>query len=69
MKKKKYITPNVEIISTEMQQNLLAGSGIKSSMDSDESEWEVVDNSDPSLSGRSATGLSKSYNSDWETEW
>ncbi|GAB6949106.1 hypothetical protein JCM15640A_06910 [Hoylesella timonensis 4401737 = DSM 22865 = JCM 15640] len=68
MKKKKYITPNVEIISTEMQQNLLAGSGIKSSMDSDESEWEVVDNSDPSLSGRSATGLSKSYNSDWETE-
>lgn len=68
MKKKKYITPNVEIVSTEMQQNLLAGSGIKSSMDSDESEWEVVDNSDPSLSGRSATGLSKSYNSDWETE-
>ena len=69
MKKKKYITPNVEIVPTEMQQNLLAGSGIKSSMDSDESEWEVVDNSDPSLSGRSATGLSKSYNSDWETEW
>ncbi|WP_276910745.1 hypothetical protein [Hallella colorans] len=68
MKKKKYITPNVEIVPTEMQQNLLAGSGIKSSMDSDESEWEVVDNSDPSLSGRSATGLSKSYNSDWETE-
>ncbi|WP_279055894.1 hypothetical protein [Hoylesella timonensis] len=67
MKKKKYITPNVEIISTEMQQNLLAGS-VDSSMDSDESEWEVVDNSDPSLSGRSATGLSKSYNSDWETE-
>lgn len=68
MKKKKYITPNVEIVPTEMQQNLLAGSGIKSSMDSDESGWEVVDNSDPSLSGRSATGLSKSYNSDWETE-
>ncbi len=68
MKKKKYITPNVEIISTEMQQNLLAGS-VDSSMDSDESEWEVVDNSDPSLSGRSATGLSKSYNSDLETGW
>ncbi|MES4921956.1 hypothetical protein ABVC70_08505 [Hoylesella timonensis] len=68
MKKKKYITPNVEIISTEMQQNLLAGS-VDSSMDSDESEWEVVDNSDPSLSGRSATGLSKSYNSDFETGW
>ena len=33
MKKKKYITPNVEIISTEMQQNLLAGSGVKSSME------------------------------------
>lgn len=69
MKQKKYITPNVEIVSTEMQQNLLAGSGIKSSMDSDESDWEVVDNSDPSLSGRSATGLSKSFNSDWETGW
>ncbi len=27
MKKKKYITPNVEIVSTEMQQSLLAGSG------------------------------------------
>lgn len=69
MKKKKYITPNVEIISTEMQQNLLAGSGVKSSMDSDNSDWEVVDNSDPSLSGRSATGLSKSFNSDFETGW
>ena len=68
MKQKKYITPNGEIISTEMQQNLLAGS-VDSSMDSDESEWEVVDNSDPSLSGRSATGLSKSYNSDFETGW
>lgn len=69
MKKKKYITPNVEIISTEMQQNLLAGSGVKSSMDSVDSDWEVVDNSDPSLSGRSATGASKSYNSDFETGW
>ena len=69
MKKKKYFTPNVEIISTEMQQNLLAGSGIRSSMDSDDSDWEVVDNDDPSVSGRSATGLSKSFNSDWETEW
>lgn len=69
MKKKKYITPNVEIISTEMQQNLLAGSGIKSSMDSVDSDWEVVDNSDPSVSGRNATGLSKSFNSDWETGW
>lgn len=69
MKQKKYITPNVEIVSTEMQQSLLAGSGVNSSMDSDESEWEVVDNNDPSVSGRSATGLSKSYNSDWETEW
>lgn len=69
MKQKKYITPNVEIVSTEMQQSLLAGSNINSSMDSDESEWEVVDNSDPSLSGRSATGFSKSFNSDWETGW
>lgn len=69
MKKKKYFTPNVEIVSTEMQQNLLAGSGIKSSMDSDESEWEVVDNSDPSVSGRNATSSSKSFNSDWEIEW
>lgn len=69
MKKKKYIAPNVEIISTEMQQNLLAGSGIRGSVDSDESDWEVVDNSDPSVSGRSATGLSKSFNSDRETGW
>lgn len=69
MKKKKYFTPNVEIISTEMQQNLLAGSKIDSSMDSDDSDWEVVDDSDTSGSGRNATGLSKSFNSDWETEW
>lgn len=36
MKKKKYITPNVEIVPTEIQQSLLAGSKVKSSMDSDE---------------------------------
>lgn len=41
MKKKKYITPNVEIVPTEMQQSLLAGSKVKSSMDSDESDWET----------------------------
>ena len=67
MKKKKYFTPNVEIVSTEMQQNLLAGSGIKSSMDSDESDWEVLDDSGTSGPGRNATGSSKSFNSDWET--
>lgn len=38
MKKKKYITPNVEIVRTEMQQSLLTESKIKSSMDSDESD-------------------------------
>ena len=32
MKQKKYITPNVEIVSTEMQQSLLAGSKVESSM-------------------------------------
>ena len=69
MKKKKYITPNAEIISTEMQQNLLAGSGIKSSMDGDDSDWEVVDDSETSSSARNATGSSKSFNSDWEIEW
>lgn len=69
MKKKKYFTPNVEIVSTEMQQNLLAGSGIKSSMDGDDSDWEVVDDSETSSSARNATGLSKSFNSDWETGW
>lgn len=69
MKKKKYITPNVEIVPTEMQQSLLAGSKVKSSMGSDESDWETVDNSDTSGPGRSATGLSKSFNSDWETGW
>lgn len=70
MKKKKYITPNVEIVSTEMQQSLLAGSGkIDSSMDSDDSDWEVVDDSETSSSARNSTGLSKSFNSDWEIEW
>lgn len=69
MKQKKYITPNVEIVSTEMQQSLLAGSKIDSSMDSDDSDWEVVDDSGTSGSGRNATGLSKSFNSDWETGW
>ena len=69
MKKKKYFTPNVEIVSTEMQQNLLAGSGVKSSMDSDDSDWEVVDNSGTSSSARNVTSSSKSFNSDWETGW
>ena len=69
MKKKKYITPNVEIVHTEIQQNLLAGSGIDGSMDSDESGWEEVDNNDPSVSGRSATGSSRAFYSDRETKW
>lgn len=69
MKQKKYITPNVEIVSTEMQQSLLAGSKINSSMDSDDSDWEVVDDSGTLGLGRNATGLSKSFNSDWETGW
>ena len=69
MKQKKYITPKVEIVSTEMQQSLLAGSKINSSMDSDDSDWEVVDDSGTSGSGRNETGLSKSFNSDWETGW
>lgn len=38
MKKKKYITPNVEIVRTEMQQSLLTESKINSSMGSDESD-------------------------------
>lgn len=67
MKQKKYITPNVEIVSTEMQQSLLAGSGVNSSMDSDDSDWEVVDDNGTLGSGRNATGSSKSFNSDWET--
>lgn len=69
MKQKKYITPNVEIVSTEMQQSLLAGSNINSSMDSDDSDWEVVDDSGPLGLGRNETGSSKSFNSDWETGW
>lgn len=69
MKQKKYIIPNVEIVSTEIQQSLLAGSKINSSMDSDESDWEVVDDSGTLGSKRNATGLSKSFNSDWETGW
>lgn len=69
MKQKKYITPNVEIVSTEMQQSLLAGSKINSSMDSDDSDWEVVDDSGTSGLERNATGSSKSFNSDFETGW
>ena len=69
MKKKKYFTPNVEIVFTKMQQSLLAGSGIDSSMDSDESDWEVVDDSGTSGPGRNVTSSSKSFNSDWETGW
>lgn len=51
MKKKKYITPNVEIVRTEMQQSLLAGSKVDSSMNSDESAWETVDDNNTSGSG------------------
>ena len=51
MKKKKYITPNVEIVRTEMQQSLLAGSKVDSSMNSDESDWEIVDDNNTSGSG------------------
>lgn len=69
MKKKKYITPNVETVPTEMEQSLLAGSGIRGSMDSDESGWEIVDNNDPSVSGRSATGASRAFYSDRKTKW
>lgn len=65
MKKKKYFTPNVEIVSTEMQQNLLAGSGIKSSMDSDESDWEIVDDNNTSGSGGNSTTSSRALNSGW----
>ncbi len=67
MKKKKYFTPNVEIVFTKMQQSLLAGSGIDSSMDGDDSDWEVVDDSETSSSARNVTSSSKSFNSDWET--
>ncbi len=69
MKKKKYFTPNVEIVFTKMQQSLLAGSGIDSSMDGDDSDWEVVDDSETSSSARNVTSSSKSFNSDWETGW
>lgn len=55
MKKKKYITPNVEIVRTEMQQALLTESKIKSSMDSDESDWEIVDDNNTSGSGGNST--------------
>ena len=69
MKQKKYITPNVEIVSTEMQQSLLAGSGVNSSMDSDDSDWEVVDDNGTLGLGRNETESSKSFNSDLETGW
>lgn len=64
MKKKKYITPNVEIVRTEMQQSLLAGSKADSSMDSDESAWETVDNN-TSGSGGNSTTSSRALNSGW----
>lgn len=65
MKKKKYITPNVEIVRTEMQQSLLAGSKADSSMDSDESAWETVDNNNTSGSGGNSTTSSRALNSGW----
>lgn len=65
MKKKKYITPNVEIVRTEMQQSLLAGSKVDSSMDSDESDWEVVDDSGTSGSGGNSTRSSRPFNYEW----
>ena len=55
MNKKKYITPNVEIVRTEMQQSLLAGSKVDSSMNSDESDWEIVDDNNTSGSGGNST--------------
>lgn len=55
MKKKKYITPNVEIVRTEMQQSLLTESKINSSMNSDESDWETVDDNNTSGSGGNST--------------
>lgn len=65
MKKKKYITPNVEIVRTEMQQSLLAGSKVDSSMNSDESDWETVDNNNTSGSGGNSTTSSRALNSGW----
>lgn len=65
MKKKKYITPNVEIVRTEMQQSLLAGSKADSSMDSDESDWETVDDNNTSGSGGNSTTSSRALNSGW----
>lgn len=65
MKKKKYITPNVEIVRTEMQQSLLAGSKVDSSMNSDESDWETVDDNNTSGSGGNSTTSSRALNSGW----
>lgn len=65
MKKKKYITPNVEIVRTEMQQSLLAGSKVDSSMNSDESDWETVDDNNTSGSGGNSTTSSRAFNYEW----
>ena len=65
MKKKKYITPKVEIVRTEMQQSLLAGSKVDSSMNSDESDWETVDDNNTSGSGGNSTTSSRALNSGW----
>lgn len=65
MKKKKYITPNVEIVRTEMQQSLLTESKINSSMGSDESDWETVDDNNTSGSGGNSTRSSRALNSGW----
>lgn len=61
MKKKKYITPNVEIVRTEMQQSLLTESKINSSMGSDESDWETVDDNNTSGSGGNSTRSSRAF--------
>ena len=61
MKKKKYITPNVEIVRTEMQQSLVAGSKVDSSMGSDESDWEIVDDNNTSGPGGNSTRSSRAF--------
>lgn len=68
MEKEKYVTPKITIIATEVQQCILAGSGIESSMGGDDSDWEVVNAPKAPGGNTDAKPLSKYFNGD-DDDW
>ncbi|EFL44873.1 hypothetical protein HMPREF9296_0677 [Prevotella disiens FB035-09AN] len=68
MEKEKYVTPKITIITTEVQQCILAGSGIEGSMDGDDSDWETVKTPKASGGYAGTQSLSKYFNGD-DDDW